>query len=116
MNSLPDTVLNSRLAHSHNLVGFANGIGIVTETDLHVKAVQNKITPALPILVEPMRVMVEKFIRETLPQDSHWMAIKPYDRLAQLVNQLTALVTVGSPLCDDSRYVELASAHTRNGL
>lgn len=109
-------MISSKGAHAYNLTGHFNGMDIVTKTDIHAKAVQHKLTPALPRLLEPMKVRIGKTIGEIFPTEFEtWSTIKPMDKILHCISMTTSLIAVGAPLCDNPEYIRLTSEHAKHG-
>ncbi|KAI9666050.1 MAG: hypothetical protein M1821_003985 [Bathelium mastoideum] len=115
LNQLSEEVISSKVAHSYNLSGHINGIDIVTKTDLHVKTVEHKLTPALPALTDPIKSRIGRAISEKLaPRTSEWVTVEPMRVILYCVSLTTSLLTVGAPLCDNSEYTGLIEEQTQN--
>lgn len=116
LNLLPDCMISSKGAHAYNLTGRFNGMNIVTKTDIHAKAVQHKLTPSLPRLLEPMKIRIGKAIEEIFPTEFEiWATIKPMAKILHCISMTTSLIAVGAPLCDNPEYIRLTSEHAKHG-
>lgn len=91
-------------------------MNVVLRTDRHVKMLLNRITPALPQLVPPIRRRIQETLLDTFPQDKiNWMNIKPVDKIVLAISRGVALVLFGTPDCDKAELYTTMTKHTQNG-
>lgn len=89
---------------------------VVLQTDHHVKLLLNKVTPALPKLLQPASVRIEETLKSLFPQDTQqWTPVKPVDKVVLCISRGVSLATFGAPTCDDPRLYTTFMEHTRNG-
>ena len=89
---------------------------VVLKTNHHVKMLLNRITPALPDLLQPSMIRIEETLTSLFPQDTAtWTAVKPVDKIVLCISRSITLATFGAPTCDDSELVRTFMEHTRNG-
>jgi hypothetical protein len=98
------------------MVGHLNGMDVVLKTNLHVKTLLNRISPALPVMLWPAAARIEESLKTQFPQDvSSWTTIKPLEAVAHCVSRAMTLASVGEPTCDDPRFISTTLEHNKNG-
>lgn len=116
LNRLPQSMINSRMCHAHSMTGLLNGLDIVLKTQLHVKTLLQRISPALPDLLKPSSVRIEQAIDATFPQDTErWTMLEPIDKVVYCVSRAISLASTGSPACDNPDLIRLTFEHTKHG-
>ena len=89
---------------------------VVLKTNHHVKMLLNRITPALPELLQPSRERIEETLYSLFPQKTdEWTAVKPVDKIVLCISRSITLAAFGPPTCDDPELVRTFMEHTRNG-
>jgi hypothetical protein len=110
-------MISSKKSHYISLTAYLNGMDIVLKTSHHVKMLLSRITPALPTLLRPASVRVQRSITEKFPQSTvEWTPVKPLDKIVHCISQAVTLITFGEPVCDDPKLVRLCYEHTYNGM
>lgn len=96
------------------MTGHLNGMSVVLKSNLHVKTLLNRISPALPALLGPASTRMEETLYDVFPHESNsWTTIEPMDLVVRCVSRAITLAAVGQPICDDPGLVELLFAHTK---
>ncbi|KAL4999869.1 cytochrome P450 [Aspergillus recurvatus] len=115
LNRLPASGINSRMCHAFSMTGRLNGMNVVLKSNLHVKTLLNRITPALPALLGPASTRIQETMQDIFPNDSRcWTTIEPMDLIVRCVSRVIALAAVGEPVCDDPEFVDLIFEHTKS--
>ncbi|KAL4935323.1 hypothetical protein BDV06DRAFT_217511 [Aspergillus oleicola] len=115
LNRLPASAINSRMCHAFSMTGHLNGMNIVLKSNLHVKTLLNRITPALPALLGPASTRMQDAVFDTFPKNKGcWTVIEPIDLIVRCVGRVISLVAVGEPVCDDLEFVNLMFEHTNS--
>lgn len=98
------------------MVGHLNGMDVVLKTNLHVKTLLNRMTPALPTILRPAAARIEESLKAQFPQDgAPWTTVMPLEAVAHCVSRAMTLASVGEPLCDDPRFIATTLEHNKNG-
>ncbi|CBF83089.1 hypothetical protein AN3256.2 [Aspergillus nidulans FGSC A4] len=113
LNRLPASIINSRMCHAYSMTGHLNGMNVVLKSNLHVKTLLNRITPALPAFLGPASARMQATMQETFPSVSSWTTIEPLDLVVGCVSRAITLAAVGEPWCDDTELVNLTFEHTK---
>ncbi|ORY11854.1 cytochrome P450 [Clohesyomyces aquaticus] len=115
LNKLPQEVCSSRVCHAYSMTGHLNGMDVVLKTNLHVRTILNRITPALPELLKPARTRIAETMSKVFPQDTRtWKVVKPVEEVVYCVSRVITLAAVGAPVCDDPNFIRLSFRHTTN--
>lgn len=89
---------------------------VVLKTNHHVKALLNRITPALPELLKPSQDRIQETLTKMFPQTNDiWTVVEPLDKIVLCFSRCMTLVTMGDPICDDPELVHTFMKHTKNG-
>lgn len=105
------------MSHSFTLLGHLNGMDIVLETAIHVKIIQNRLTPMLGNLVAPVSSRIQNDLTQLFPQTTTTMTrTEPFTKIVHSVSHTIAFVLLGTPVCDDPEFVELLHQHTTNSV
>ncbi|KAF2478185.1 cytochrome P450 [Lindgomyces ingoldianus] len=106
LNRLPQNVCNSRICHAYSMTGHLNGMDVVLKTNLHVRTLLNRITPALPEIVKPARIRIAETMNKVFSQDTrNWKVVKPVEEVVYCVSRVITLASVGAPVCDDPEFI-----------
>ena len=116
LNRLPQNMINSRMCHAYSMIGHLNGMNVVLETQLHVKTLLQRISPALPELLKPASARIGETINNIFPQETvTWSTVEPIDKVVYCVSRVMSLASVGTPVCDDPDLIRLTFEHTKHG-
>lgn len=67
LRSLPHSIASPTLAHAYNLSGSSTNMNIILKNNLHFRALQEKLTPNLNKLTQPMINELDYAINTELP-------------------------------------------------
>lgn len=115
---LPIEVASPKEAHVHNLLGWLTKMDIIMGSDLHFRIIQNKITPMLANLADPMQDELSYSLEHDFPrcEGDDWLTFRPYHSILSIVARISARVFVGVPVCRDNRWLEISTQFTENGI
>ncbi|KAF2704104.1 cytochrome P450 monooxygenase-like protein [Pleomassaria siparia CBS 279.74] len=115
LRSLPHSIASPTLAHAYNLSGSSTNMNIILKSNLHFRALQEKLTPNLNKLTGPMIDELNYAIRMELPEcKDQWVAMKPYHSILRLVARVSARIFLGQPLCRNEEWLEISTEFTEN--
>ncbi|KAI9685808.1 MAG: hypothetical protein M1820_010731 [Bogoriella megaspora] len=98
-----------------SLLGNLNGMDAVLETDLHVKMLLNRISPALSELFKPANSRIMETLTNLFPQSTKdWSTVKPLDKIVLCISRGITLAVFGPPACDDMLLNKTFVKHTQH--
>ncbi|ORX92482.1 cytochrome P450 [Clohesyomyces aquaticus] len=114
LRSLPHSIASPTLAHAYNLSGSNTNMNIILKSNLHFRALQERLTPNLNKLAQPMQEELRYAMDLELPKREEWTPIKPYHTILRLVARVSARIFLGVPLCRDEKWLEISTEFTEN--
>ncbi|KAF2183915.1 cytochrome P450 [Zopfia rhizophila CBS 207.26] len=115
LRSLSTQIASPTVAHAFNLSGNHTNMNIILKNNLHFRTLQEKLTPNLAKLAQPMQDELDFAINKELPRcDGEWVAIKPYHTILRLVARISARVFLGVPMCRNEEWLEISTEFTEN--
>ncbi|PFH59490.1 hypothetical protein XA68_12250 [Ophiocordyceps unilateralis] len=114
LHNAPVQRLSSIKGLIKNFGGHYSGISLLGESDVGTRALQTKITPNLPKLVDDMRDELEHALRMEMPDCQDWTAVSMQPLLLKLLSSITQRVFIGLPLCRNQEWLDASSQHAHN--
>ena len=88
---------------------------LILHSDLHIRVIQQKLTPSLGSLTTPMQEELNYAVAYALPEcTDQWVTIKPYHTVLGMVARISARIFVGLPLCRSEKWLQISTQFTEN--
>lgn len=80
----------------------------MTESNLHFRVVQNKLTPDLPKYLEGIKQELDEIWTEEIPRPTEWLEYDIQEAMRRLAGRMAAKVFVGHPACRDPNWISVS--------
>lgn len=115
LSNLPTEVASGIKALERDLLGRWTGLHMITETRLHHRLVQRKLTPNISLITPSLEDEVNLAIEENFPRDTdNWSPVQPYFALLKVSARVASRVLVGSPWCHNPEWLDIATNFTED--
>ncbi|KAH7310674.1 cytochrome P450 monooxygenase [Stachybotrys elegans] len=110
LRSLPEKQLSSTWAHCRNLHGPYTTMDAIKESTLHIRVIQQKLTPNLASHIPVMEEELKFALEAELPKcDDEWVSIPLYEKLVAIITRMSNRIFVGD-ICRNDEWNK-ASIH-----
>lgn len=111
LKAMPDNYLSFNKAVEKALAGRYCGIGD-TEVPIAIHVIKADLTPGLPRLMPIIAEEIDLALARVMPSCDDWTKVTPYQKMLDIVAQVSARIFVGEPLCRNPRWQELSKDYT----
>ena len=80
----------------------------MTESNLHFRVVQNKLTPDLPKYLEGIKQELDEIWADEFPSPTDWQEFDVQEGMRRLAGRMAAKVFVGHPACRDPDWIRVS--------
>ncbi|KAI1130862.1 cytochrome P450 [Nemania abortiva] len=108
LRPLPSAKLNSGKAQIVNLGGKWTYMNVMTESNLHIRVIHNKLIAELDKYLDMARTELEYAWPIDVPSSQEWQEVDIQQTMRTLVARMTARVFIGNPACRDDKWLKLS--------
>lgn len=80
----------------------------MTESNLHFRVVQNKLTPDLPMYLEGIKKELDEIWADEIPSPADWQEFDIQESMRRIAGRMAAKVFVGHPACRDPDWIRVS--------
>lgn len=114
ISALPSTIASPNGALEHDLLGPYTGLDLILESRLHHSIVQRKLTPRLEALTSSLERELNVAFDAHFPICEDWTEFSPYQLLGRISARLSGRALVGTALCRDPIWLDIAFSYTES--
>lgn len=116
LRNMPDETLSPTDANIKNMVGqyTLGNISVIRDSDLHRRALQQKLTPSLGNLIPPVKDELSFALKTEIKDCKDWTPTHITPLIVNIVARVSARIFVGPDLCRNPEWLYISIHFTRN--
>ncbi|KAK2596416.1 hypothetical protein N8I77_013307 [Diaporthe amygdali] len=116
LRDMPEDKISATDANIKNMVGryTVGNISVIRDSDLHRRALQQKLTPALGTLIPPVKEELVFALKAEVNPCKDWTPTHVTPLIINVVARVSARIFVGPDLCRNAEWLYTSIHYTRN--
>ncbi|KAL1853611.1 hypothetical protein Daus18300_011734 [Diaporthe australafricana] len=116
LRDMPEDKISATDANIKNMVGHytIGNIAVIRDSDLHRRALQQKLTPALGTLIPPVKEELVFALEAEVKDCKDWTPTLMTPLIINIVARVSACIFVGPDLCRDAEWLYTSIHFTKN--